>query len=134
LADDLESHVASHPWLISEGLRDVPTFVVNVITQWGHILVYFEMPVWVQDWNIIVEEECDLDDVKAFKRYLSGDSEYRNARLKVIPSLVEGPLAMKVLAPPKKEMLLHCTLLPVSWKQHDPETTSKGRKLCPALG
>jgi hypothetical protein len=44
LADDLECHVASHPWLVSQGLRDVPVFVVNVSTQWGHILVYFEMP------------------------------------------------------------------------------------------
>jgi hypothetical protein len=94
--------------------------------------VYFEMPEWVQDWNSIVEDESDTDDVKAFKRYLNGDSEYRNERLKFIPSLAEGPegpLAVKVLAPPKKEVLLHGTSLPVSWQQYDCETTSKGREL-----
>jgi hypothetical protein len=133
LADQLESHVASHPWLISQGLRDVPTLVVNVLTQWGHILVYFEMPDWVQDWNSIVEDESDPDDVKALKRFLIGDSIYRNERLKLIPSIVEGPLAVKVLAPPKKEVRLNCASLPVSWQQYDPEITSKGRKLCPAL-
>jgi hypothetical protein len=132
-ADQLESHVASHPWLISQGMRNVPTLVVNTLTQWGHILVYFEMPEWVQDWNNIVEDECDPDDVKALKRFLNGDSEYRNERLKVIPSIVEGPLAVKILAPPKKEVRLNCASLPVSWQQYDPETTSKGRKLCPAL-
>jgi hypothetical protein len=133
LTDQLESQVASHPWLISQGLRDVPTLVVNTLTQWGHILVYFEMPEWVQDWNSIVEDECDPDDVKALKRFLNGDSDYKNERLKVIPSLAEGPLAVKVLAPPKKETLLNCSLLPVSWRQYDPETTSKGRKMCSAI-
>jgi hypothetical protein len=132
LTDQLEDQVASHPWLVSQGLRNVPTLVVNTLTQWGHILVYFEMPVWVQDWNNIVEDESDPDDVKALKRFLNGDSKYRNERLKVIPSVVEGPLAVKVLAPPKKEMLLNCALLPVSWQQYNPET-SEGRKLCAAL-
>jgi hypothetical protein len=133
LTEQLESQVASHPWLISQGLRDVPTLVVNTLTQWGHILVYFEMPEWVQDWNSIVEDESDPDDVKALKRFLNGDSDYKNERLKVIPSLAEGPLAVKVLAPPKKETLLNCSLLPVSWQQYDPETTSKGRKMCCAI-
>jgi hypothetical protein len=133
LTEQLESQVASHPWLISQGLRDVPTLVVNTLTQWGHILVYFEMPEWVEDWNSIVEDESDPDDVKALKRFLNGDSDYKNERLKVIPSLAEGPLAVKVLAPPKKETLLNCSLLPVSWQQYDPETTSKGRKMCSAI-
>jgi hypothetical protein len=133
LTDQLESQVASHPWLISQGLRDVPTLVVNTLTQWGHILVYFEMPEWVQDWNSIDEDECDPDDVKALKRFLNGDSIYRNERLKVIPSLAEGPLAVKVMAPPKKETLLNCSLLPVTWQQYDPETTDEGQKLCSAI-
>jgi hypothetical protein len=91
------------------------------------------MPEWVQDWNNIEEDECDPDDVKALKRFLNGDSIYRNERLKVIPSLAEGPLAVKVMAPPKKETLLNCSLLPVSWQQYDPETTSEGQKLCSAI-
>ena len=134
LTEDLECDVSSHPWLIKQGLRNVPTMVVNTITQWGHILVYFEMPEWVNaGFDNIVEEKSDEEDVKALKRFLNGDTEYRNERLKVIPSIVDGPLAVKVLAPPKKEMLLNCAFLPVSWRQYASETTSKGRKLCPAL-
>jgi hypothetical protein len=83
------------------------------------------MPGWVQDWNNIVEDECDPDDVKALKRFLNGDSEYRNERLKIILSIVEGPLAVKILAPPKKELRLNCASLPVSWQQYDPETTNR---------
>jgi len=66
--DDPESDVGTHPWLISQGLREVPTFTVNILTQWGNILIYFAMPSWVsgrlEDLN---ETEDDTDDIKAVK-------------------------------------------------------------------
>jgi len=67
LTDDADMEVATHPWLIGQGLRDVPTMIVNVITQWGNILVYFELPGWVKDWDSIQENESDPDDDKALK-------------------------------------------------------------------
>lgn len=66
---DPESSVADHPWLIENGLRDVPTFITNIISQWGNILIYFEMPAWVTDWKTIQEEKEDTDEVKALKVY-----------------------------------------------------------------
>lgn len=50
----------------------------------------------------------------------------------MIPSLVEGPLACRVLAPPKKEKTIQCAFLSVSWSKHPPATV-KGRKLCAAI-
>ncbi len=38
-----------------------------MMTQYANILIYFEMPSWVKDWDNIVEEEDDPDDVKALK-------------------------------------------------------------------
>lgn len=49
------------------GLRDTPSFVVNMMSQYANILIYFEMPSWLKDWDNIVEEEDDPDDVKALK-------------------------------------------------------------------
>jgi hypothetical protein len=66
LTDDPETHASTHPWLIQQGLRSVPTFVLNVLTQWGNILIYFEMPDWVDGFQHI-EEATDPDDVKALK-------------------------------------------------------------------
>jgi len=50
-----------------------------------------------------------------------------------VPSVVEGPLAVKVLAPPKKELLINCAILPVSWFKHKIETAKDGKKLCAAI-
>jgi hypothetical protein len=85
LADDTES--CGVTWLISPGLADVP-LVVNVIRRWGISSCTLKCG-WVKDWNIVEEDECD-DDVKALKRFLNGDSEYRNERLKIILSIVEA--------------------------------------------
>jgi len=52
---------------LRNGLRDTPSFVVNIMSQWANILIYFQMPSWIKDWNNIVEEEGDPDDVKALK-------------------------------------------------------------------
>jgi hypothetical protein len=50
------------------GLRDVPTFIVNLMTQWGTVLMYFKMPCWVKDFkDSIVEKPGDPDDVRALK-------------------------------------------------------------------
>ena len=106
LTDNLENSVGTHPWLISHGLRSVPTLIINVMTLWGHILVYFEFPAWFEDWNSIVEEDSDADDAKAVKRFLKGDDEYRNQRLKAVPCLVEAPVPVKMLAPQKKEIMV----------------------------
>lgn len=38
-----------------------------MMSQWANILIYFEMPSWIKDWDSVVEEEDDLDDVKALK-------------------------------------------------------------------
>lgn len=50
------------------GLRSVPTFVVNILTQHGNILVYLKLPDWVTDWSTcLVEKEDDAPDVVALK-------------------------------------------------------------------
>jgi hypothetical protein len=42
--------------------------MVNMMTQWGSLLIYFEMPEWVKDFNArLVENEDDPDDAKALK-------------------------------------------------------------------
>jgi hypothetical protein len=45
----------------------MPSFVVNVMTQWANILIYFQMPEWVNGWDNIFEDDDDPDEVKALK-------------------------------------------------------------------
>lgn len=115
------------------GLRDSPSFVVNMMTQWANILLYFDMPEFVKAWDNIVEQDDDPDDVKALKKFLNGDDEYRSSRLKMLPSLVGGPMPIRMLAPPKREMTIHCTMLPTKWRKVDCRRTPGGQFLHPCL-
>lgn len=67
LTEDPEMDPSTHPWLIEQGLRDVPTLLVNIVTQWGNILIYFQLPSWIKDLDIISEDPGDAEDVAAFK-------------------------------------------------------------------
>lgn len=52
----------------------------------------------------------------------------------MIPSVVDGPLAVRVLAPPKREICVSCALLPVSWRSYEAGVDAEtGKKLAPAL-
>jgi hypothetical protein len=67
LTDDPEPECSNHPFLLEQGLRDYPTFTLNILSQWGNILIYFTLPNWVCNFEDIQEEDNDPDDVKALK-------------------------------------------------------------------
>ena len=63
-----EPEMLTHPYLLQNGLRHVPTLMLNIMTAWGHMLVYFELPAWLTDTTTsLVEQESDTEDVKALK-------------------------------------------------------------------
>jgi len=64
---------------------------------------------------------------------MNGDDEYRNRRLKIIPVVAEGPLAVKVLAPPRRELVVRCEALPVTWRNYEASRDPNGRELFPAI-
>jgi hypothetical protein len=134
LTDAAENDMVSHPFLLKQGLRETPTFMVNAVLHWANVLVYFELPDWFTDFDEIVENNDDPNDVKAVKRFLTGTDEYRNKRLKVMPYVVDGPLPIRVLAPPRREMSVINPLLPnPKWNFHKKETAADGRMLQPCL-
>jgi hypothetical protein len=51
----------------------------------------------------------------------------------MIPSLVDGPMPIRVMAPPKREKVVHCDWMPITWNQHEEEIDSKGNVLYPVL-
>ena len=60
--------VCQDPWFQNNGLRDVPSFLCNMVTQWGNLLIYFQLPSWIKNLtDCLVEHEKDMDDVKALK-------------------------------------------------------------------
>jgi len=88
------------------------------VFSWANIVIYFELPKWFEDFDKVVEKEDDPEDVKAIKRFICGDDQYRGERLKIFPALVDGPLAMKMLIPSKKEITIQGASLPLEWNKH----------------
>jgi len=73
MTDSPESSLGTHSFLIENGLRDKPLLIINGMTQWANVVIYFELPEWVKDWDTIVEEENDPENVIALKVCSSGN-------------------------------------------------------------
>lgn len=127
-----EDCIGTHPFLLKCGLRKKIRAMVNIIAQPANFLLHMTLPDWFQDWDTIVEEPDDPDNVKALKRFLNGDDAYRNARLKLLPVIVEGPAIVKMLV--RRNMAISLpNLVPINWIKRREEMNSKGGKLSSML-
>ena len=128
-ADIPEERICRQPILEENGLRDVPTFVVNLMLPGANLVVYFQMPSWIKKFEDIVEEEDDAEDTKAFKRFLRGTDQYRNGRWKILPCLVDGPYIIKAMGLPQKEVTIAGGRVGATWHEYnesiDAETGKK---------
>mmetsp|Transcript_20625 Transcript_20625/g.44801 ORF Transcript_20625/g.44801 Transcript_20625/m.44801 type:complete len:644 (+) Transcript_20625:229-2160(+) len=127
LTDAPEEQIWRQPLLNHCGLRDTPTLVSNMMMPFGNMTAYFKLPDWVDDFdNIPEEKDDDPSEVKALKRFLMGDDEYRNSRAKLIPYVVDGPLAIRLIKPKPVEVRIDGPRHPATWekkpKSVDPST------------
>jgi len=128
-----EERMADHSFLISNGLRSKPMLLVNLMLPWANILVYFELPGWFTDFDNLAEKDEDAEDVKAVKRFLSGDTEYQKKRLVILPVVVSAPRAIMLFVPKKKEMTIRCRSIPTNFVKHPRKELADGSELCPCL-
>ncbi|KAL3796014.1 hypothetical protein HJC23_013071 [Cyclotella cryptica] len=127
LSDCPEGEIWRQPLLNECGLRDTPTLVGNIMLPFGNMTVYLKLPSWFDDWNNIPEEtDNDEPEVLALKRFLSGDNEYRNKHAKIVPFVVDGPMAIRLIKPKPQAFTLTGIRHPVTWhdvpKSIDPKT------------
>jgi hypothetical protein len=62
------------------------------------------------------------------------DDEYRNERLQFLPCVVEGPAAVRMVAPASKELIGRAKLLPeVHWFKKNVSVDRMGKKRCAVL-
>ena len=132
-ADIPEERICRQPILEQNGLRDVPTFIVNLMLPGANLVVYFQMPSWIKKFEDIVEEEDDAEDTKAFKRFLKGTDQYRNKRWKILPCLVDGPYIIKAMGLPQKEVTIAGGRVGATWHEYDESIDSETGKRRAAL-
>ena len=139
--------------------------ILNVIMPWANIVIYYEAPHWLKNFDEVKIEDDDPDDIKVFKvcarveiacqiefdydfglistrylyacfslcqkKFIQGDDEYRRLRMQFLPCLVDGPLAVRMLVPPKKELVGRATLMPpFNWYKENESVDRFGRKKC----
>ncbi|KAL7498394.1 hypothetical protein ACHAWT_006228 [Skeletonema menzelii] len=118
VGDFPEKEIWKQPLLLKNGLRDKPTLIGNMMMPRGNLAAYLQMPDWFDDWdNIPEEKDDDPPDVKAFKRFFTGDEDYQRRRAKIIPMVVKAPYVVKIIAPDPSEMTMHTGRHPMSIKK-----------------
>ena len=99
--DRLLQH-ANH--ILNGQLRKLPTLVVNFQFPWGHMLLYFEVPRHLVPFmqtdtnnkhNTPSIHTLSSTGERTLAKWLQGDTEYKNERLKLVPFVAEGPWVVR---------------------------------------
>jgi len=86
LTDNAERHIARHPSVLGGKLAEEDTFLVNFLLPFANFVSYFTVPP--------VSEMPD-NVAKVWTNFISGDQQYRDARLKLLPVVIDGPWIVK---------------------------------------
>jgi Protein ENHANCED DISEASE RESISTANCE 2, C-terminal len=86
LTDNPERHIARHPCVLNGRLAEEDTFLVNFLLPFGNFVSYFTVPP-------ISQFPDKLGAV--WSKFVKGDQQYRDARLKLLPVVIDGPWIVK---------------------------------------
>jgi Protein ENHANCED DISEASE RESISTANCE 2, C-terminal len=106
MTDNAERHIARHPAVLGGKLGDEDTFLVNFLLPFGNFVAYFSIPP-------LHEFPEKLRSV--WTKFLDGDQQYRDARLKLLPVVVDGPWIVKAAVGPGKSPALLGKVIPLQY-------------------
>jgi hypothetical protein len=117
MTDNPRHNIARHPSVLGGRLADEDTFLVNFLLPFGNLVAYFSIP------------PLDMFPQKlqgVWDKFCHGDQEYRDARLKLLPVVVEGPWIVKAAVGPGKSPALLGKVIPLQYFFRDRERVRKG--------
>lgn len=107
ITDNPERHIARHPAMLGGKLQEKDTFLVNFLLPFGNFVAYFEIPPL---------SEFPNDKIRnVWSKFINGDQLYRDARLKLLPVVVEGPWIVKTAVGPGKSPALLGKVIPLQY-------------------
>jgi Protein ENHANCED DISEASE RESISTANCE 2, C-terminal len=105
ITDNPERHIARHPSVLGGApLRD--TFLVNFLLPFGNLVAYFGIPPM---------EQFPPKLRRVWSKFVQGDQQYRDARLKILPIVVEGPWIVKTAVGPGTAPALLGKVIPLQY-------------------
>jgi len=117
LTDNPERHIARHPSVLGGKLGEVDTFVVNFLLPFGNFVSYFAIPPL---------EKFPPNLAQVWSKFLAGDQQYRDARLKLLPVVVDGPWIVKKAVGSGTSPALLGKVIPLQYYFRSPDEHKKG--------
>ena len=117
ITDNPERHIARHPAVLGGKLGEEDTFLVNFLLPFGNFVAYFGIPP-------LNKFPKKLRTV--WTKFLKGDQEYRDARLKLLPVVVDGPWIVKTAVGSGKSPALLGKVVPLQYFFRDADRHHKG--------
>ena len=117
LTDNPERHIARHPAVLGGKLQEEDTFLVNFLLPFGNLVAYFGIPPL---------DQFPPKLARVWTKFLRGDQQYRDARLKLLPVVVEGPWIVKAAVGPGTSPALLGKVIPLQYYFRSPTLTEKG--------
>jgi hypothetical protein len=116
LTDNPERHISRHPAVLGGKLGDHDTFVVNFLLPFGNFVAYFGIPP-------MDKFPSKLGNV--WTKFINGDQQYRDARLKLLPLVIDGPWIVKAAVPGTSPAFLG-KVIPLQYYFQSPSQDKKG--------
>ena len=100
-------------------LQQKPTLLINFRFPWGYMVLYFEIPDHLKPY--LLQQVAEVDDSlpiaeKTLARWLMGDTDYKNERLKLIPYVAKGPWVVRNMVTGRPAII--GKKLPVTYSLH----------------
>jgi hypothetical protein len=117
MSDNPQRHIARHPSVLGGKLKDQDTFLVNFLLPFGNFVSYFAIPSL---------DKFPPELANVWTKFLSGDQQYRDARLKLLPVVVDGPWIVKAAVGNGTAPALLGKVIPLQYFFREPDKTHKG--------
>ncbi|KAG7348472.1 DUF1336 domain containing protein [Nitzschia inconspicua] len=118
MTDNPERHIARHPSVLGGKLKEEHTFLVNFLLPFANFVSYFTVPP--------IEDFPNKQVADVWTKFINGDQQYRDARLKLLPVVVEGPWIVKAAVGNGSAPALLGKAIPLQYFFQQPDGKRKG--------
>ncbi len=118
ITDNPQRHIARHPSVLGGKIQEEDTFLVNFLLPFGNFVSYFSVPP--------LSEFPNKQVANVWSNFIAGDQEYRDARLKLLPIVLDGPWIVKAAVGNGKSPALLGKVIPLQYFFRQPQGDKKG--------
>lgn len=117
ITDNAERHIARHPAVLGGYLDREDTLVMNFLLPFGNFVAYFTIPPL---------EDMPSNISNVWTKFIRGNQQYRDGKLKLLPVVVDGPWIVKKAVGPGTSPAMLGKDLPLQYYFTDPTRHKKG--------